>query len=163
MKVFVTVGTTKFEALLRIVFSQEVQNALKAKGYNKVKAQIGHSVIDLKEAQELKALDIEIYDFKSSLADDIREADLVIAHAGAGTTLEVLEAKKPLIVVVNDDLMGNHQVELAERLALDGHLVYCFCGTLVNTIHNFDPESLKPYTKGNTANFAKFVDDFMSK
>ena len=33
-------------------------------------------------------LDIEQYDFKPSLKDNIMSADLVIAHAGAGTCLE---------------------------------------------------------------------------
>ena len=36
----------------------------------------------------VSGLDIEQYDFKPSLKDNIMSADLVIAHAGAGTCLE---------------------------------------------------------------------------
>ena len=30
-------------------------------------------------------------------------------------------------MVINDDLMGNHQLELAHQLSNDGHLYYCNC------------------------------------
>jgi beta-1,4-N-acetylglucosaminyltransferase len=46
---------------------------------------------------------------------------------GAGSCLEVLAANKPLIIVVNEDLMDNHQMELASQLYSDGHALYCTC------------------------------------
>ena len=45
--------------------------------------------------------------------------------AGAGTVLESLTANRRLITVINEDLMGNHQTELADQMYTDGHLLYC--------------------------------------
>ena len=51
---------------------------------------------------------------------------------GAGSVLETLQAGRPLIVVINELLMDNHQMELASQLAEDGHLCYatCRCGQI---------------------------------
>ena len=50
---------------------------------------------------------------------------------GAGSVLETLQARKPLIVVINDLLMDNHQLELASQLAEDGHLYYATCRSVL--------------------------------
>lgn len=46
---------------------------------------------------------------------------------GAGSCLETLEKGKPLLVVINEKLMDNHQLELAKQLHRDGHVLYCNC------------------------------------
>ncbi len=51
----------------------------------------------------------------------------VFFSSGAGSCLEALGAGKPLLVVVNDKLMDNHQLELARQLHMDSHLLYCTC------------------------------------
>ena len=46
---------------------------------------------------------------------------------GAGTCLEILEKNKPLVVVINEELMHNHQTELATKLAELGYCEKCTC------------------------------------
>ncbi|NXM31612.1 ALG13 transferase, partial [Oxyruncus cristatus] len=96
--------------------------------------------------------------FKPSLAEDLRSADLVISHAGAGSCLETLEKGKPLIVVINDKLMNNHQLELAKRLQRDGYVLFCDCSTLVETLRLMDLSTLKPFPPGQPEKFALFLD-----
>ena len=60
---------------------------------------------------------------ENTISDDILSSSLVISHAGAGSCLEVLEKQKPLIVVVNEDLMNNHQIELASKLQEEGYAI----------------------------------------
>ena len=75
----------------------------------------------------------------------------------------VLEAKKPLIVVVNENLMDNHQKELAEKLGGDGYLEYCLCSTLLSTIKSFDASQIKPFPPGNLHSFSNYIDSLFCK
>ncbi len=96
------------------------------------------------------------------MLSDVASASLVISHAGAGSCLEALEANKPLIVVVNDTLMHNHQTELAKKLADDGHCVYCESAAgLAEAIATFDSEGLRVFPRGNKEAFARHIDSLM--
>ncbi|XP_062577630.1 UDP-N-acetylglucosamine transferase subunit ALG13 homolog isoform X2 [Saccostrea cucullata] len=121
--VFITVGTTEFEKLTNAVCSSTVLSTLLNLGYRKVTVQIGRGkepTID-----RVPGIEVEIFKLKPNITEDINQADLVISHAGAGSCLETLAANKPLLVVINDDLMNNHQLELAYQLNKDKHLYYC--------------------------------------
>ena len=72
-----------------------------------------------------------------------------------GTTTQVLNAHKPLIVVVNETLHDNHQLELAHQLAQDHHLVYCTPSTLGNTLRTFDKSELRLWQPGQPQRFAR--------
>uniref|UniRef100_A0A8C9F4X7 UDP-N-acetylglucosamine transferase subunit ALG13 n=1 Tax=Pavo cristatus TaxID=9049 RepID=A0A8C9F4X7_PAVCR len=79
-------------------------------------------------------------------------------RAGAGSCLETLEEGKPLLVVINEKLMDNHQLELARQLHKDGHVLYCNCSTLVETLQSMDLSTLKPFPPGQPEKFALFLD-----
>lgn len=122
--------------------------------------QYGNGSLNKIETRE-EGIEITTYRFKDSLAEDIAGADLVISHAGAGSCLEVLEANKPLIVVINDQLMDNHQAELASALQSRRHASACTPDTLLQTILQTDPSQLVPYPKADPSIFKTFLDQVM--
>lgn len=81
--------------------------------------------------------------------------------AGSGSIFETLRHRKPLIVVVNEDLMDNHQSELAEELAERKHL-YCARPQTVNQIiADMNLDSLVPYHPGDATPVAKLINRFL--
>ncbi|XP_056395868.1 UDP-N-acetylglucosamine transferase subunit ALG13 homolog isoform X2 [Hyla sarda] len=136
---------------------RRLERILKDLGYNRLTLQIGRGVVEPKSFTSA-GFTLDVFRYKDSLAEDIRNADLVISHAGAGSCLETLEAQKPLIVVINEKLMSNHQLELAKQLHKDGHLLYCTCSTLENTLKTMDLSSLKVFPPGHPEIFADFLD-----
>ena len=57
---------------------------------------------------------------------------------GAGSIIESLTLQKPLVVVVNQVLMNNHQTELAQQLHSEGYLLF--------TSHTYVVGSMQVYT-----------------
>lgn len=157
-KCFITVGTTRFDLLVETILTPTVLSSLKKLGCKVITFQIGNS--DFQPGiYDKEGVQINAYRFKDSISDDIENADLVISHAGAGSCIEVLEAQKPLLVVVNEELMDNHQIELAEQLQIDGHLFYCTCGTIETTLEMLDFSMLNPFPKPDPTLFLRYLDD----
>lgn len=75
--------------------------------------------------------------------------------------MDVLNAKKPLIVVVNEELMHNHQLELAEQLSSDGYLLYTTLNMLSDTVKSFCDSNLKEYETGSIEKLVLHLDTFM--
>lgn len=159
-KCFITVGTTRFDRLCEVILTSAILTALKKLGCEEITFQIGNSATEPGEFKK-EGIKLALYRFKDSIETDITNADLVISHAGAGSCLEALEAKKSLLVVVNEDLMDNHQLELAEQLQIDGHLYYCTCDTLENTLSEVDFSLLAPFPKPNASVFVKYLDEIL--
>eukprot|EP00076_Gallus_gallus_P015173 XP_015134150.1 putative bifunctional UDP-N-acetylglucosamine transferase and deubiquitinase ALG13 [Gallus gallus] len=155
--VFVTVGTTSFDELIAAVSSPAAEQVLRSRGCRQLVLQIGRGALQ-PAPQYGPAFVRDVFRFKESLAEDLRRADLVISHAGAGSCLETLEEGKPLLVVINEKLMDNHQLELARQLHKDGHVLYCNCSTLVETLQSMDLSTLKPFPPGQPEKFALFLD-----
>ncbi|KAG4068230.1 hypothetical protein HA402_007750 [Bradysia odoriphaga] len=160
--IFITVGTTQFDALIQTILTEEIIQSFHKFKCKKITMQIGQGKIDDQAVQLLsKEFEIEVYALKPTILPDVKSADLVISHAGAGSCIEVLNAGKPLIVVVNEKLMDNHQLELAQKLSSDGYLFYCVPQTLATTLDGMDVTELKPYPKGNAKGFVKYLDEWM--
>lgn len=150
MTCFVSVGTTKFDGLMYALDSPkgvDVLENLHHLGIRHLIMQIGdgyrpNAFIQL--ATEREGFSIDIYDYKPSIKADMELSTFIISHAGmlncniarthavkgAGTILETLRMQKPLIVVVNESLMNNHQWEVASALEKDKY-VLDFCGIVL--------------------------------
>lgn len=90
MRVFATVGSTKFDDLVNAVLSSAVQNALRTKGYSSLVVQCGNSSFDSTPFKAIgdvwlrnSPVDTEVWRFKPTLQDEYERADLVISHAGS--------------------------------------------------------------------------------
>ena len=89
MRVLITVGSTRFDALVEAALSQPVLNALTRKGYSDVVIQCGNSQVDdvfspTEREQNVRryGANIDVWGFKPSLDEEYDAADLVIGHAG---------------------------------------------------------------------------------
>lgn len=81
-RVFVTVGTTRFDALVEAVVSEPSLAALEEMGAREVVVQHGNSPWSSDAGSKSSALRVSGYNFKSDIASDMLAADLVVSHAG---------------------------------------------------------------------------------
>jgi beta-1,4-N-acetylglucosaminyltransferase len=97
--VFVTVGSTRFDALISCVLTEDVVTYLRVNGFERMVVQTGNSVMptdgqlnkdkDGNFRGQLFGLELEAWDFKPSLRQEYQRAALVIGHAGEKAFLEL--------------------------------------------------------------------------
>lgn len=104
---------------------------------------------------------VQNFDYVSAMEEHMKNADLIISHAGAGSIFEALRAKKKLVVVANDTLMDNHQKELAEELADRNLIVHADPVHLLESLQRVHTVSLRPYKAGNASEIAREIDACM--
>lgn len=169
MLVFITVGSTRFDALVQAAISEQVLDALCKKGYKRVVIQRGNSDFGREaggNGQDLvvfekNGMEVESWKFKSSILSEVQRADLVVGHAGAGTILDALRQGKPMIVVPNPTLLDDHQGELSSRLGALGYLMATTVDNLAATIAAFDPSSLTSFPPFDGSRFRRLIDQEM--
>lgn len=149
--------------MLKGIFSHNLisMQELNKRGYNQLILQIGKTDIEPDCTSRCGFNHIEAFHLSPSIHEAMDAADLIISHAGAGSCLEALELHKPLIVVTNDLLMGNHQLELAEQLYNDGYLYYTNCKGLAELIQTVDLSKLNPFSGDKSKDIANVIDEIM--
>jgi len=165
----VTVGTTKFDALIQAVDTPEVAAAILDRGYDRLVMQVGDGAYKPRvlvpagegSAMSTGGLHVEHFDYAPGLAQHIDGAALVISHAGAGSLFEALAAGKKVVAVPNSLLMHNHQAELAEHLAAMGCCAACEPAGLLETLRRLDLAALVPYERGGPAGIAAAINRVM--
>lgn len=74
--------------------------------------------------KDLEFIGLEFYDDLEKLIESY--ASLVISHAGIGSILDTLKLGKPLIVCINDNLMDNHQEQIAKKFEANKYLFFIY-------------------------------------
>ncbi|KAK1929926.1 UDP-N-acetylglucosamine transferase subunit ALG13 [Phytophthora citrophthora] len=159
MNAFVTVGTTKFDALVRALDTDACLSALTARGFTSLRMQIGHG--EHQPRASFPGLELSFYRHDPKYKSDVARADLIISHAGAGSIMDSLALKKKLVVVVNTALMDNHQTELAEAMADQKYCLQTSVQGLQAVLETGNWENLQPYPLPDEDAFPDLVDAVM--
>jgi beta-1,4-N-acetylglucosaminyltransferase len=99
MRIFITVGTTPFDTLIRFC-DENLDSALE------VTMQVSNDASYIPKR-------FDSFKFTDDIISCYQNADLVITHAGAGTIFTLLEMRKRIIVFPNLDRDDSHQKDLA--------------------------------------------------
>ncbi|XP_058986693.1 UDP-N-acetylglucosamine transferase subunit ALG13 homolog [Musca domestica] len=162
--VYVTVGSTKFDSLIREMTSDDILQLLKKKGCKHLILQVGKgNKVDEAAIAAKHGIQVEQYDFKiEPKRMDIINSDLVVGHAGAGTCLDILTARKLGVLVINDQLMNNHQQELALHMKKEGYLQCCTVNELKTALESVLVDKQNTYEPGkNMDKFVEFMDNLL--
>eukprot|EP00013_Stygamoeba_regulata_P018904 CAMPEP_0177657126 /NCGR_PEP_ID=MMETSP0447-20121125/16001_1 /TAXON_ID=0 /ORGANISM="Stygamoeba regulata, Strain BSH-02190019" /LENGTH=223 /DNA_ID=CAMNT_0019161425 /DNA_START=35 /DNA_END=706 /DNA_ORIENTATION=+ len=152
--VLVTVGSTSFDSLMNIVDSKRFADEMEQLGVSRLVVQYGRGEHTEFPALRDRSFEVESYAFKPSLGEDMRRARLVISHAGAGTVLEALGLGRTLFVVVNRNLMHDHQSELADALAAAHHCCATDCERLLSDLHSHFADAALEHSSSSSSSRA---------
>lgn len=157
MKVFVAVGTHEkpFNRLIKAV--DEI--AEKQNGFE-IFVQIGNSTYAPKHCKFKKFLSPEQYE------NEIKKADVVVSHSGAGSIISALANKKPLIIVPRlkkyDEHTDDHQLDIANALERMGKaIVVCDMGCLCEAI--LEAKKVRPDMKSSKQKLIARVKKFLAE
>ncbi len=107
--IFVTVGTTKFDALVRQV------DSIAKKIKDEIIIQIGLGEYIPKNCKWFR--------FAPSLRNYEEEASMVISHEGAGTLIELAKLGKKVIALTNPYTVDNP--DIIKKFSEENYLIWC--------------------------------------
>lgn len=64
-----------------------------------------------------------------------------------------------MVIVINEDLMDNHQSELAFKLGEENYTEHCTVDTLELSLDSVPGRQFKPFPKQDTTILANFIDN----
>jgi UDP-N-acetylglucosamine transferase subunit ALG13 len=145
--IFVTVGTTDFDALVQRM--DELASGLR----DPVVCQVG--------AGAYLPRSCHYFRFAPSLANYIRAARLVVSHGGLGCITEVARLGKALVGVSNLDRRDHHQDEFLNKFEADNHLIWCrSLDELGDAIERASSTTFAPYAEPPCV-IHSVIDDFL--
>lgn len=144
--IFVTVGTTTFESLIKAVD----------------KAKLKGKVIIQKAGGKYQPQNYEFFDYTDNFDDYIKKADIVITHGGAGTLFKLLALGKKIIGIANEERKDLHQWDILKKLSQEKYLIWCQeLDQIPQAVEKARKQKLKKYTPP-TCKIASHISDFLS-
>lgn len=107
--IFVTVGTTAFEGLIKAADKIDKKE----------------DVIIQKADGVYEPQNHEFFEITHEFSKYVDRAELVITHGGAGILFELLDKGKRIIGVANEERDDQHQSDLLGELAAEGYIIWC--------------------------------------
>ena len=145
--IFVTVGTTDFDALVRQM--------------DWLAPDLGEPVVCQIGTGEYRPQHCYYFRFTHSLATYIRSARLVVSHGGLGCVTDVARLGKPLVGVSNPDRRDHHQDEFLSKFEADNHLIWCrSMDALGDAIERVSSTTFAPYAEP-PCDIHFVIDDFL--
>lgn len=147
MKCLVTVGTSSFNSLLKKI--DTINNGIE------FTVQSGNSSY-LPKNHNFKP-------FFDDFEKVVNDSDVIITHAGAGSTYSFLEMRKRLIVVPNLERADKHQTDLANYVSEKNLALVCYnVDDLIEAINKLDSMRFNIYKKDQFNKF-EIIDDLINK
>ncbi|AKP50058.1 PssE/Cps14G family polysaccharide biosynthesis glycosyltransferase [Cyclobacterium amurskyense] len=109
MRILVTVGTTRFDSLIKYLDET----------FAGLDFEFTFQIADGK----YEPVNFPFFTYSSDINTYYKESDLVICHAGAGTIYKLLESRKKVIIVPNTERTDNHQLDIAKYMGANGYAV----------------------------------------
>ncbi len=149
--IFITVGTTEFDSLLR-----KIDKLVETKRIShEIIAQIGNGKYVPKH--------IKYFRFAKSLLPFFKKAKLIISHAGAATIFECLILKKQLIVIENPNVR-RAATWLLKELYDKNYIIWCnHIDQLLECIESANTIQLNNYRSPKCTISEKILDFLLQK
>ncbi|MAQ64541.1 glycosyltransferase [bacterium] len=134
MKIFVTVGTTKFDSLIKIVDEKLFY--------------LDYEVIMQISDGDYKPKNFEYFDFTNDIQSYFLQSDIIITHAGAGSIYELLELGKKIIIVPNLDRIDKHQSDIANFMDSNNYAKSIYnLDNIVEIVKSIENHNFKKFKK----------------
>jgi beta-1,4-N-acetylglucosaminyltransferase len=142
--IFVTVGTTPFEGLVKKADSLDLKDVLIQRANGRYTPQ-NHKCLD----------------FSDKFEEHLSAAEVVVTHGGAGTIFKLLEMKKRIVGVANEERSDLHQWDLLKKLSEEGYLIWCRdIAELETCIAMAREKEFKKYTPPKNSISQKIIKEF---
>lgn len=110
MRIFVTVGTTAFDELIRVIDALNVGDDI---------------VLQISNNSVYMPINYPFFKFSTNIEKYYNDADIVITHGGAGSVYRLLELEKKIVIVPNLNRVDKHQKDLSDFMQRSGYAWVC--------------------------------------